>query len=220
MRRLTYSGRPYSVPRSKAATCAGFFSQCGSVLAALASGARRSSPATPARCWPRERAYRRVVSVSSAAMIQRAGLLAHARAGMDPELDAARAEVVALVRSSADVAQQSGEQRAVDLRVGCCPCAVGRPSSPARRPAPSAAQWMSRHSRMRLNDRKCSRQAFVQLAVGFLVRERRPRRTSTASGRRGNRIFSSSNCLCASSARLRALHAAARADPAPTAPRR
>ena len=46
------------------------------------------------------------------------GLLAHARTGVDLELDAARAEVkFAVLGLAADVAEQAGKQRAVDLRV-------------------------------------------------------------------------------------------------------
>ncbi len=47
------------------------------------------------------------------------GLLAQVRARVAPELDAARAEVpLVVVALAADVAQQPGEQRQVDLLVG------------------------------------------------------------------------------------------------------
>ena len=75
-RRFTYTGSPYSVPRSSATTSPRSFSQCGSVrlrfsrCAPISSSQRGSIEATV-------RAKRRVVSTSSAATIHLPGFFVH-----------------------------------------------------------------------------------------------------------------------------------------------
>ena len=103
--------------RSKAATCAGFFSQCGSKL--VAPDQVRADALQPLRLDARDAACEEARGLGELGRHDPApGLLAHARAGVDQELDAARAEVVlAVLGLAADVAEQAGEQRAVDLRV-------------------------------------------------------------------------------------------------------
>jgi hypothetical protein len=98
--------------------CIAFFSQCGSKQLRLS------------RCAPTTSQPRRFDARDAAGEEPRgfadlggddplAGLLLQRRAGMDQELDAARAEVVCrILRLAPDVAEQAGEQRAVDGVVG------------------------------------------------------------------------------------------------------
>src|SRR5258708_2565425 len=59
--------------------------------------------------------------------------------------------------------------------------------------------WMSRHSRMRLNERKCSRQASCSLRLDFPCSSAPSKNFQSFSQERKS-DFSSLNCFCASSA--------------------
>ena len=126
------------------------FSQCG--LLAVALEQMRAQLLQPLRLDGGHRARVEPRGLDELRGDDPLARLLRARARVHPELDAARAGVVAVrLVLHADVAEQPGEQRAMDRRDSrrACPCSPLTSSSRARSTALRSCAWMSRHSRMR-----------------------------------------------------------------------